>query len=91
MAAIGSDATEDSGLFLEVANPREEGLCCHDSVPARVGAIVAVGNACDSDEGFGEGCGNSRFISLFSRASALGGTPFVLRGASSTAESRVSG
>lgn len=36
-----SEATMDNGRLLEPVDPRDEGRCCHESVPGREGAIAA--------------------------------------------------
>lgn len=41
--ALFSEATMDNGRLLEPVDPRDEGRCCQESVPAREGAIAALG------------------------------------------------
>ena len=41
--ALFSEATMDNGRLLGPIDPRDEGRCCHESVPAREGAIAALG------------------------------------------------
>ena len=41
--ALFSEANMDNGRLLEPADPRDEGRCCHERVPAREGAIAVLG------------------------------------------------
>ena len=43
--ALVSEAIKDNGRLLD---PRDEGRCCHERVPARAGAIAALGDWVDS-------------------------------------------
>ena len=53
VAALGefetlfSEVTADNGRLLDPVDPREEGRCCHESVPAREGAIAALEEGVD--------------------------------------------
>ena len=42
--AFSSEAIMDNGRLLEPVDPRDEGRCCHERVPAREGAIAALGD-----------------------------------------------
>ena len=41
--ALFSEANMDNGRLLEPVDPRDEGRCCHERVPAREGAIAVLG------------------------------------------------
>ena len=41
--ALSSEANMDNGRLLEPVDPRDEGRCCHERVPARKGAIAVFG------------------------------------------------
>lgn len=82
-----SEATTDNGRPLEPVDPRDEGRCCHESVPTREGAIAALGEGAEIVWGFGGGCGSSRgkVLDLVSFI-LVGPPPLVLRGVSFGAE-----
>lgn len=81
--ALLSEGTIDNGRLLDPVDPREEGRCCHESVPAREGAIAALGEGVDITWDFGGGCGSSRVKASDSRALIWVEAPFVWRGLSS--------
>ena len=78
--ALFSEAARDSGRLLEPVEPRDEGRCCHESVPAREGGNVALESGWEVDWGCDGGCGSSRCKASDPRA------PFVMRGVSSKPE-----
>ena len=86
LATLCSEASTASGRVRAPVVSREDGRCCHESVPAREGAIAALGEVDDSVCGFEGACGVSRDAALASWALMLGGAPLALRGASSRPE-----
>lgn len=46
--ALLSEAFMDNGRLLGPIDPRDEGRCCHERVPAREGAIAALGEGVES-------------------------------------------
>ena len=81
--ALFSEAARDNGRLLEPVDPRDEGRCCHGSVPARERVIVVLESCWEIDWGCGGGCGSSRCKASDPR------TPFVLRGISSKPEESI--
>ena len=78
--ALFSEAARDNGRLLEPVEPRDEGRCCHGSVPAREGGNVVLESGWEVDWGCDGGCGSSRCKASDPRA------PFVLRGISTKPE-----
>ena len=75
-----SEAATDNGRLLGPVDPRDEGRCCHESVPAREGAIAALGEGVEIFRGFGGGCGSSRGKASELRSLILLGPPLVSSG-----------
>ena len=84
--ALFSEATMDNGRLLEPVDPRDEGRCCHESVPAREGAIAALGEGVEIVGGLNGGCGSSRGRVSDPRSLTLVGAPSALRETSSGPE-----
>ncbi len=84
--ALFSEATMDNGRLLEPVDPRDEGRCCHESVPAREGAIAALGEGAEIVGGLNGGCGSSRGRVSDPRSLTLAGAPSALRAISSGPE-----
>ena len=48
LAVPSSEPIDDRGRPVGTVEPRDEGRCCHESVPARDGATAALGDCCSS-------------------------------------------
>ena len=83
LEALFSEAARDNGRLLEPVDPRDEGRCCHGSVPAREGVNAVLESGWEIDWGCDGGCGSSRCKASDPRA------PFVLRGISSKPEESI--
>lgn len=75
LAALFSEAIMDNGRLLDPVDPREEGRCCHERVPARGRGIAALGDISESTCGFEGGRGSPRGLALISELSSFGGAP----------------
>lgn len=72
LAALFSVATIDNGRLLPVAESRDEGRCCHDSVLERIGSVAALADFNGFSGGFGGEAAISVFAGYISRLGGVG-------------------